>query len=231
MVSTKGAHSGLQTVARRAVLAALVVAIAVGIVFLWQSETIDRALDAALKWAAALIKNHPTGGVIVFVMVAGLSAMLAFFSAALLVPAAAAAWGKLLAALLLWAGWMAGGAVAYVIGRFLGRSVVKRIASKDKLARYDKLITARSRWWMVFVFQLAVPSEIPGYLAGLTRYRFGGYLLALGLAELPYAVGSVYLGESFRERNVPVFLGITVASGVFITLTWYVLRRRLGGDK
>jgi uncharacterized membrane protein YdjX (TVP38/TMEM64 family) len=36
---------------------------------------------------------------------------------------------------------------------------------------------------------------------GTLRYRFWPYLAALGIVELPYALGTVYLGASFLERE------------------------------
>jgi uncharacterized membrane protein YdjX (TVP38/TMEM64 family) len=54
---------------------------------------------------------------------------------------------------------------------------------------------------MIVLLQLAVPSEIPGYVLGSLRYRFPRYLLALALAELPFAIGAVVLSTGFLERQ------------------------------
>jgi uncharacterized membrane protein YdjX (TVP38/TMEM64 family) len=72
----------------------------------------------------------------------------------------------------------------------------------------------------VLLFQLAVPSEIPGYALGLAGCRFRPFVLGMALAELPYAVGAVYLGESFLRRDYVTFVGLGIAG---VTLSWLAL--------
>ena len=57
-----------------------------------------------------------------------------------------------------------------------------------------------------------VPSEIPGYVLGILRYRFSLYLTALAITELPYVIGVIYLGESFLkgDSTIIIVLGISV---------------------
>ncbi len=74
----------------------------------------------------------------------------------------------------------------------------------------------------VLLFQLAVPSEIPGYVLGLAGCRLRTYAAAIALGELPFAIGAVYLGESFLQRNYLLLLAIGVAS---VALSWAMFRR------
>jgi hypothetical protein len=61
----------------------------------------------------------------------------------------------------------------------------------------------------VLLFQVAMPSEVPGYMLGIARYQFLNYILILGMVELPFAIG---------------------AAGIVLT-TWaiYTLQKRLSG--
>ena len=43
-------------------------------------------------------------------------------------------------------------------------------------------ISAKATFPLVLLFQLAVPSEIPGYVLGALRYHFGKYLAARAIA-------------------------------------------------
>jgi len=74
----------------------------------------------------------------------------------------------------------------------------------------------------VLLFQLAVPSEIPGYVLGLAGCRFRTYAAAMALGELPFAIGAVYLGESFLQRNYVLLLAIGISGAA---LSWMVFRR------
>ena len=137
----------------------------------------------------------------VFVVASALSAILAFFSSAIIVPAAVHAWGAPLTMLLLWTGWTVGGMGTYAVGRWLGRPVVKAMISEATLDQFEHRITTRAPFGLVLLFQFALPSEVPGSVLGLVRYSFAKYMAALTITELPYAVGTVYLGESFLEQR------------------------------
>jgi len=191
------------------------------------------ALYSGLLWlltsAEAIIKTHPVSGILLFVVFAALSAMLAFVSAAVITPVAIHTWGEPLSMLLLWSGWTLGGVCAYGVGRFLGRPAVTSLTSTAALARWEDRISTRAPFGLVLLFQVALPSEVPGYVLGLLRYRFAKYVLALALAELPYAVTTIYLGASFIERRIPAFLGLGIVVVLFSVWAFYTLQKRLSG--
>jgi uncharacterized membrane protein YdjX (TVP38/TMEM64 family) len=182
-----------------------------------------------------VITGHPLAGALAFTILAAASAMLAFFSSVVLVPVAVQAWGQTVTLLLLWAGWLLGGMGGYGIGRWLGRPLVRTLAGGERLARYQQLVTRHAPFPMVLLLQLALPTEVPGYLLGTLRYRFGLYVLALALAELPYVLGTVYLGDLYLKRqDVRLLLigglGIALVAGSFHLLQ-RVLRNRDLGDE
>ncbi|MBZ4420947.1 TVP38/TMEM64 family protein [Myxococcus sp. RHSTA-1-4] len=199
-----------------------------GLVVLASSEAFQSVLRRVLSAAAPVISEHPFWGALLFIFLSALSAMLAFFSSALLIPVALQVWGKTLCVLFLWVGWMLGGAAAYGIARWWGRPVIRGLTSTKLLSRYEERISRQTPLGVVFLFQLSVPSEIPGYVLGLARYGLRRYLLVLALAELPYAVGTVYLGASFLEQHTAVLVGLGVAGILLGIWAFHVLRRRLG---
>jgi len=204
-------------VAAAALVAALVIAL---------SDSSFAMIENALEFARRLIIQHPTAGLLAFVLFSALSAMLAFVSAAVLVPVGINVWGPLNTMGLLWAGWLLGGVAAYAIGRFLGRGIVRLLVSRDMLERYEGSISRHLGWLGIFFFQLALPSEVPGYLLGIVRYPFVLYLTALALAELPFAAGAVYLGRSFLDRNYAMMLGFGLAGIALMVLAVTVLHHR-----
>ena len=174
------------------------------------SDTLHDKSEQIILWTEAAISEAPFLGMLLFVLLAMLSAMVAFFSSALLAPIAVFAWGKLTCLVLLWLGWLLGGIVSFCIGRFLGRSVAAMFIGEEKLAGWEQQVSEHTRFIHVLLFQAAVPSEIPGYVLGILRYRFLLYLAALAITELPYAIAVVYLGESFLEGDATVFVMLGV---------------------
>jgi uncharacterized membrane protein YdjX (TVP38/TMEM64 family) len=198
-----------------------------GVMIVTMSDTLYSALVVLLAAVEEIITAHPVSGASLFVAFAALSAMLAFVSTALITPVAVHTWGEPLSLLLLWSGWTLGGVCSYGIGRYLGRPVVASLTSGALLSRYEKQISMQAPFGLVLLFQMALPSEVPGYLLGLVRYRFAKFVTALSLAELPFALATIYLGASFIERRALVFLAVGALVVVFSVWTFYRLQKRL----
>jgi uncharacterized membrane protein YdjX (TVP38/TMEM64 family) len=191
------------------------------------AEDVHRAILQIAQAVEDVASDHPVWAIVMVLLFTALSAMLAFVSSAVIAPFVATTWGLPRACLLLWAGWLLGGVLSYAVGRFLGRPVIRRLASPSLLARYEERISRHTPFGMVLLFQLALPSEIPGYLLGLVRYRFARYLLSLGLAELPYAVATVFLGTGIVERRVTLVLAVGSAAALLSAWTYHTLHHRL----
>lgn len=207
--------------------AAALVLVLAGLSAIALSDALHEAILDLFSVVEQAVRARPFAGVLFFLVGAALSALLAFFSSAVLVPIAIQTWGKPASMLLLWIGWTVGGIVAYSIGRHLGRPMVRWFTSEAALDRFTSRISSRAPFGLVLLFQLALPSEVPGYALGLLRYPLSKYLLALGLTELPISIGTVYLGATFLERNVFMLVGIGIAGALLSGWALYTLQKRL----
>ena len=190
------------------------------------TETLlDKSHDF-IAFVEPAITKYPVAGRLLFVLMALVSAMLAFFSSAILTPIGVYAWGKLETFLLLWSGWLIGGMLSFFVGRYLGRSVVVMFLGESRLSSWEAQVERHTRFLHVLLIQAAVPSEIPGYVLGVLRYRFALYIAALAITELPYALGTVFLGESFLQGESLLFLAIG-SGAILISVLAYQAHRRL----
>jgi uncharacterized membrane protein YdjX (TVP38/TMEM64 family) len=212
---------------RRAIELAAVIALAVALMAFQPLHELTRSL---LERATAIIAVHPLAGKVIFVVASALSAMLAFLSSAIVVPAAVIAWGPRTTVLLLWSAWLAGGCCTYAIGRTLGGRIAAWLVPPERLAYYAGRISSRASLPTVVLFQIALPSEIPGYVLGTVKYSFPRYVLALAIAELPYAIGAVYLGDSFVHGNYGLLLAIGIAGVLLSFVTMRALHRTRSND-
>lgn len=211
--------------------AAVLVALCVALAAIASSEALHNALIDLLEVIEDVIVRHPVAGAVLFVAFAAVSAMFAFVSIAVIVPAAVFAWGDLLSMVMLWIGWILGGCATYGIGRFLGPRVVRWLTVERTLHRFERRLQPDAPFGLIMLFQLALPSEIPGYVLGLIRYRFLKYLLALAIAELPYTVVTVYLGASFIERRSGVILAAGITLVVLSVGALYIWHARTPAEK
>lgn len=201
---------------------ALLVLLVLGITAVAATGPLHRAIVSIIARAEPVIQQHAVAGAVVFVLLSAISAIAFFFSTAVITPLAVEAFGPLLTLSLLWLGWILGGITAYAIGRHFGRRVVSWFVDPLRIRDYEHRAKRLVSFRHVLLFQLAVPSEIPGYVLGLAGCRFRTFVIAMALGELPFAVGAVYLGESFLERNYALLLAIGIAG---IAFSWMMFRR------
>jgi uncharacterized membrane protein YdjX (TVP38/TMEM64 family) len=201
--------------------AVVVVLICISVALLLSVDAVYESLRRALSAAEPLIVEYPGLGAVSFVLLAALSAVLAFFSSALLLPAAVFAWGTTVTLVLLWLGWLLGGVCTYVLGRGLRKPGNPTPRTPSQLGFYARRVSRNATFALVLLLCLALPSELPGYLCGYLGVRFRTYLGALALAELPYAAGAVLLGEGVVNRQI----GWLVTFGLLgAALSLYALR-------
>jgi uncharacterized membrane protein YdjX (TVP38/TMEM64 family) len=173
--------------------------------------------------AEPVIARSPVLGAIVFVLLTAATGILVFFSSLLLVPVGVQVWGTTGCFLLLWCGWLLGGAVTYVIGRYLGRPAVDRMLSSGRVAFYEQRVPRIDSYTTSVLAQLALPSDISGYFFGMLKIPARIYLGGLMVAELPYALGTVFLGAAFVDRQYHLMLWVA-ALGLLVLA--FVLRQR-----
>jgi uncharacterized membrane protein YdjX (TVP38/TMEM64 family) len=217
MSSTGTLPADRRTAWRRAVALVLLCILLAAVA---SSESLHAALLSVLAAGEQIVRTHPVLGATLFVVFAAASAMIAFVSVAIVVPIAIYTWGQGPTILLLWLGWILGGACAYGVARYLGRGVVRWLTADAGLKRLESVVNDRTPFSLVLLLQLALPSEIPGYLLGLVRYPLARYLFALAAAELPYAFATVLLGASFLERRGGMLLaiGLVLVAGSLLAM-------------
>jgi uncharacterized membrane protein YdjX (TVP38/TMEM64 family) len=199
---------------RRVILFLVIVAAVVAIT---TSDVVHQAFVDTLAIAERLMRAYPRAGMAIFVVLGALSAMLSFFSSSALVPVGVFVWGPTTTALLLWTGGVIGGILGYWFARTLGRGIVKRLVPAAPFRRYETFFRTRAHWRTVFLFRIALQSELPSYVLGVLRYPFPRYLPMIVLGELPFVLLAVYLGESLLERDVWYFL-FALLMGVGLTV-------------
>jgi len=191
------------------------------------ADSLHAVLVSLTDRVTPLMQSRPALGAMLFILVSALSAMVAFFSSAVLVPVAVQVWGLWGTIGLLWLGWIVGGILAYSLARTAGRPLVARLVKAELLERYESRVSDHAPLGLVILFQLGLPSEIPGYLLGLARYAPQRYLLALAIAELPWAIVTVLLGTTLMERRVPVLIAVGTVAATLSGLAFVALTRRL----
>lgn len=191
------------------------------------AQPVHTWLLSLFEMAEVPIRERTSWGMIIFVLLVALSAMVAFVSSAMFVPVAITMWGPVICVALLWIGWFLGGLLAYGIGRYVGRPAVEMLVGARTLVRYEGWIRSDKSLAPMLMLLLAGPSDMACYLFGLVRCRFTAFASALAVAEVPYVLTAVYLATSFLERRVLPLL--VLGLGGILLSAWAV--HRLHGQR
>lgn len=157
-------------------------------------------------------------GPIVFVLLYALAATLAV-PASLLTVAAGALFGSLVGVVVVIFGATLGASAAFAVARWFARdAVVRWLGESERFRRLDAL-TERHGAIVVAITRLVplFPFNLLNYGFGLTRVRFGTYVLWSFLCMLPgtalYVVGADALTRGLAEGRVPwLLLGLFAAT-------------------
>ncbi len=190
----------------------LIAVVAVAILIFWSSIVLQEEYWRLVGFFESQATAKPFLSIFIFLLLTVFSMMFLFFSSVLLVPVAVSVWGSLTTTTLLLVGWLLGAILSYILGRYAGYPILKYFISSRKLDHYRNLFSENSSFLLVFLLRFVLPSEIPGYALGLLRFNFQKYLLITMLAEIPYALVTVYAIEAILNKD-PIVLGS-------ITFTW-----------
>lgn len=194
-------------------VAALVALLVVGEVRGWPGESALRArVDSAGAWGAA-----------VFVLGYAVLALLPA-PKGVLTALGGALYGVGLGALLSWTGALIGAALAFWLGRLMGRDAVNRLLN-GRLDRADAALAEHGFLAVVAVRLVPVlPFTAVNYAAGLTGVRFAPYLLGSAIGMAPGSLAYAALGGA-GTSPWGVLLGLTGL--VVVGLVGSLLGRRL----
>ncbi|MFH1956183.1 MAG: hypothetical protein ABIJ28_00850, partial [Patescibacteria group bacterium] len=99
--------------------------------------------------------------------------------------------------------------------------------SLEKVEYYKQKISARSQFFLVLLFRLAIPSEVAGYTLGIVQYNFSKYIIATFLAELPYAFFVVYLSAVLVSGRISLFIGVVILGIILFFLLCRYFQKKL----
>lgn len=167
-------------------------------------------------------------GPVVFALVYA-AATVAAVPASLLTIAAGAMFGSVVGVATVAVGATAGATAAFAIARWLARDAVAGwLAQSDKFAKLDAM-TERHGAIIVAITRLLpiFPFNLLNYGFGLTRVRFGTYVLWSFLCMLPgtalYVVGADAVTRGLAEGRVP--WGLVGALAAVVAVLVVVIRR------
>ena len=126
------------------------------------------------------------------------------------------------------AGITIGSAFNYGVAKLLGVPFVERVFSRSRLERFEHVIKSPKAIDVFFLLFLipGIPMDILCYVAGLSRLRFGAFLMISMAGRLPGILGSVLIGSAAADQRW-IMSGIFLLVAVLFFLAGVLFRDRL----
>jgi uncharacterized membrane protein YdjX (TVP38/TMEM64 family) len=167
----------------------------------------------------AFIDHNPVLGVFLYILLNILDAVVLPGATLPLIPVAAHAWGRVMAAVVTTAGWTAGSLVAFLIARQWGSPIVRKLTSMSRVRQLKKYIP-ENLFWSVVAMRLVMPMDVLSYVLGLfTDMSWPTYILATAMGVTPAAFVLVYVGKLSRAYDLITFGVAAVLVVAFIVTT------------
>ena len=122
-----------------------------------------------------------------------------FFSAGLLTISGGYLFGPLWGVLYSAIAGIFSSSVAYLIGRYLGGSLLDSDQTTGVIAHYASRLRQNSFETVLIMRLLLLPYDFVNYLCGLLRIRFRAYLIASILGSIPGSIAFVLFGASVKD--------------------------------
>lgn len=194
---------------------------------IWSSSSLQEIILRYSGLITVFFQEHESLGIFIFLSVSVVSVVISPFSSLPLIPSVIMVWGNLVTFTILVAGWFFGAWLGYLLGGWAGRKVLRHWWDFEKVEYYKEKISPRAQFWLVFLFRLAIPSEITGITLGIIRYQLGKYLLITFLTELPFAFAAVYLGRTLAKGDFLAFAAMIILVTALIALASYFFHKKI----
>ena len=196
----------------------------------WVVALFAAALLLAREFATpiqAVLSTYPRLGLLVFVATSVMAVLVPLLTNLPLVPLAVLAWGPAWTALLLLAGWVAGAAISFALGRHARPSILRHFPSVKRHADIDRLIHPRHRIASLILLRMTFPVDLLSYALGLfSRHTtLAENALSTAVGGAPFAVLFALYPALPATAQLAVFLACTL---VFIAYMLWVLRAPSG---
>ena len=124
-------------------------------------------------------------------------------------------------------GWWIGSVIAFLLARFLERTVLYRFISLKKIDEYEKKIPEKLEFWGIVLLRMIIPVDLLSYALGFfSNISFARYATATVIGITPFAIIFAYGGSALFKGNYAIVF-ILVSIVVLASLIgFYIFKKR-----
>lgn len=124
-----------------------------------------------------------------------------------------------------WTGRVIGTAIAFYLGRYLGRNILKRVVKPSTVKKYDRYFEKGALLLFLAYFLPLFPDDEFSYLAGFSAMRPKIFLPLMAIGHVSGSLSLAYIGNGIQSVKEPLFIilsVITLVGGVLFV--WHYIK-------
>jgi len=135
--------------------------------------------------------------------------------------------GPLTAALYNIIGWSVGAVIAFLLARFLGRSVLSRFVSLRRINEYEKKIPEKLEFLSIVLLRMVVPVDLLSYALGFfSNISFARYTMATIIGITPFAVVFAYGGSALFDGKYFITAALAAVTLLVFSIGYYLFNNK-----
>jgi uncharacterized membrane protein YdjX (TVP38/TMEM64 family) len=161
---------------------------------------------------------------LIFVLLLAFQSVVAPIPSAVIIIAGGLIFGPLVATVLSVIGNLLGAILCFKIAEKLGRPIVERLISKERLKKVDLFFEKKSGFLTILLLRLnpITSSDALSYAAGLTKISLKDYIFATLLGIIPANIFLSYLGYELVKGQLWTLFAITIVLVVVVVIATIV---------
>lgn len=132
-------------------------------------------------------------------------------------------------AILSWVSSMIGASICFWLSKKLGRNFIEKLSSKFALDSIDMFFNKHGKYAVIIARLLPFISfDIVSYGAGLTSMKFGSFIVATAIGQLPATIIYSYVGGMLTGGTKKLVFGLLI---LFAISTLVFLIKKISNEK
>lgn len=134
-------------------------------------------------------------------------------------------YGSLIAVLISIVGAFIGASITFYLAKLLGRDALNLFFGEKKVVKYIEKLDTKNGFLVLFIlyFIPGFPKDAVSYLAGLSKIKWGSFIVIATIARIPAMCGSVLIGTFTKDQQYGL---IAVVAVLVVSITCFCTRHK-----
>lgn len=211
--------------------------ISIFLVFIFR-DTLIKGYSTMMKYIEnpesfkALINMYGSKGVFLFLLFQIVQVVIAFIPGEAVQFLGGVVYGPIWGIIYSLIGILIGEVIVFYIARFIGKAIISRFISFDKLKKFERQINSKRSDTIMFVLFLipGISKDTLTYFAGFTPIKPLKFFIISMLGRLPALIGSTLLGHSYLGKDYKTMV-IVIGGLTLFCVIGYAIKKRLDAIK